>query len=564
MYKKIAPVAMALTCLFPSHSFAAYTDVPITYWAYHSIEQLSGKQIISGYSDGRFKPGAVITRKQAAIMLVRTLSLSSDQTIAIKDVTENTYGYQEIEAAVSAGLFSLKDGLFQPDEPLTREDMAKALAIGFQLKGDQMSAFTDVPQTSPYYRYIDALAANDITTGYTDHSFQPKGAVNRAQFAAFIARTLFNPREYEVLIDGKKKTTFRSKQEAILFAEPYDNAVIRPVSNQYQTFSNEFLSPEKSGVKNGVLLYNGYEIEKNPLYNSLQNKEFFKPYLAYKENGQYVDSMFDSLILAGREYPGGEFTESSRNEAGYNEWLWYLNKLFGENGTISIIDQSMKEIPVVDHVNIFIAIPYPQRKDPIVDLNGQTHPNTLDERFQLVKWYIDQVYDQWEHTQHNGLILKGFYWLNETVTNPEDEQLLLMVSDYIHQQKGKFIYSPHAQSTNFEYWQSYGFDGAYLQSNAHFTNLSEEETKAKLHNSLIEAQTRNSGVNLEIENHGYATVDIGLEKFRQYLHFADLYGARSQSLIIYQGASMVNRLATYTDPRYQAMYTELYHFLKNK
>ncbi|NNU94945.1 DUF4855 domain-containing protein, partial [Geobacillus sp. NFOSA3] len=137
----------------------------------------------------------------------------------------------------------------------------------------------------------------------------------------------------------------------------------------------------------------------------------------------------------------------------------------------------------------------------------------------------------WENTQHNGLILKGFYWLNETVTNPEDEQLILMASDYIHQQKGKFIYSPHALSTNFENWQSYGFDGAYLQSNAHFMNLSEEETKAKLHNSLIEAQTRNSGVNLEIENHGYATVDIGLEKFRQYLHFADLYGARSQSLI---------------------------------
>ncbi|MBE3569067.1 MAG: DUF4855 domain-containing protein [Bacillales bacterium] len=564
MYKKIAPITMALACVCPSISFAAYKDVPISNYAYHWIEQLSGKQIISGYSDGSFKPGAVITRKQAAMMLVRTLALSADQTLEIKDVNENTYGYKEIVAAVSAGLFNLKDGLFQPDEPLTREDMAKALAIGFSLKGDQMSTFVDVPKTYPYYRYIDALAANNITTGYSDQSFQPKGAVNRGQFAAFIGRTLANPREYEVLIDGEKKTTFRSKQEAILFAEPYDNAVIRPVSNQYQTFPNEFLSPEKSGVKNGVLLYNGYEIEKNPLYNSLQNKEFFKPYLAYKENGQYVDSMFDSLILLGREYPGGEFTESSQNKAGYSEWLWYLNKLFGENGTISIIGQSIQDIPVLDHVNIFIAIPYPQRKDPIVDLNGQTHPNTLDERFQWTKWYIDQVYSQWRNKSHNGLVLKGFYWLNETVTNTDDEQLLLMVSDYIHQQKGKFIYSPHALSTNFENWQSYGFDGAYLQSNAHFMNLSEEETKAKLHNSLIEAQTRNSGVNLEIENHGYATVDIGLDKFRQYLHYADLYGASSQSLIMYQGASMVNRLATYNNPLYQEMYTELYHFLKNK
>lgn len=564
MLKKVTPIVMALTCSFPSISSAAYKDVPITYWAYHSIEQLSKTQIITGYTDGMFKPDATITRKQAAIMLARTLHLSADQTPEIQDVNENTFGYKEIAAAVSAGLFHLKSGRFDPDEPLTREEMAKALAISFHLKGDRMSTFTDVPKTDPYYPYIDALAANDITTGYADHSFRPKGTVNRAQFAAFIGRTLSPPREYEVIVDGEKKTTFQNKQEAIQFAEPYENVVIRPVTNEYQMFSNAFLQPEKSGIKNGVLLYNGYEIDKNPLYKNLQNKEFFKPYLAYKENGQYVDSMFDSLILLGREYPGGEFTESSQNQAGYNDWQWYLNKTFGESGTMPMIDQSIQELPILDQVNIFIAIPYPQRKNPIVDQNGQAHPNTLDERFKLVKWYIDQVYREWEKRDQNKAVLKGFYWLNETITNPEDEQLLQMVSDYIHQKKGKFIYSPHALSTNFENWKSYGFDGAYLQSNAHFIDLSEKETKAKIHSSFIEAETRNSGVNLEIENHGYATVDIGLDKFRQYLHLADQYGARSQSLIMYQGASMVNRLATYTDPRYQKMYKELYHFLKNK
>jgi len=571
LIKKIFISLLFASLIVPSVSSASsvpasFTDVTKNYWAYHSIQLLVKEEIIRGYADGNFRPGEPITRKQAALMMARTLNLEEvpGKEIEIEDISPNESGYEEMKVSVDNELFDLWEGMFFPNFKLTRGDMAKALVEGFQLKGSENVSFTDVPKESYYYDYVATLIANDVTTGYNDGTFRLHEPVTRAQFSAFIARVINKPLEYEVKQSGTTLSQFSNKEEAINFALSKGNATIQPKKQFYSTHSDYFLDPQRSGINKGVLLYNGYEVDGNELYSGLSSPEFFEPYIAYKKNGQYIDSMFDTLIILGREYPNGSFAETPNNRANYSEWQWYIDKTVGPNGTVDMINQSVENIPNVDEVDVYLTIPYPKRSEAITDLYGETTEKGLEARLNMVKWYVEEIIDQFNQGDYNGVNVKGFYWLNETVTNPEDEQLVSMVSEYLRWLDFKFIYSPHALSTNYDYWKENGFDGAFLQVNAHKMHFTNTEVQKRLHDAFLSAQMRGSGINLEIENHGPTTALQGFENFRTYLRYADMYGLQDKSVIMYQGVSMIHRLATYEDKEYNALYDEIYQFIKNK
>lgn len=558
---------VAMIILFPSRFASAksiFSDVTENYWAFHDIRYLNSKEIIAGYPDGSFRPYGSITRKEAALMMARSLKLSSTNPIPFKDLGESVLGYGEASAMVENGLFDAKDGNFYPDRFLTREEMAKALTVGFNLLGDGLSHYLDVPIGDPYYKYIDAIAGNGVTDGYTDGTFRPKDIVTRAQFSAFLSRIYDFPQEYNVTMGQANLETFKYLSDAIDFAMKNPGSTVHPVSNEFNTYSSDYLSPETTGINKGVLIYNGYEVDKNPIYKNIISGDFFKPYIAYSQNNTYIGKMFDSFIILGREYPSGTLTEGASNHANYSDWEWYIDKTFQPGGAVPLLNENVASIPIVDQVNVFLSIPYPKQKEDIVGLNGETIKNTLENRFAMVKWYIDQVSNIYssEGLQHTQL--KGFYWLNETVTNPQDEQLVEMTSDYLHSLGYKFNYSPHASATNFPNWSWYGFDGAFLQTNAQRVKFTDEEVQEMLHKTFIRGQIRQSGFNLEIENSGANDLNKMLSIFRQYLNFARMYGAQDTSLIVYQGVSMINRLGTNNGYEYQKMYDELYRFLNNQ
>ncbi len=563
---KIKGLILVFCCVLmisPSGSLASsnFSDISRDYWAYREIQYLTGKQVIKGYSDNRFRPGQEITRKQAAYLLSRALRLNdkTPKKVKLKDVFSYTPGYKEILSVLDAGIFHTYGGKFLPDEKFTREDMAKALAVSFDFEGANASTFSDVPYSYRYYKYIDGIAANNVTTGYSDGTFRPKSAVTRAQFSAFLARIYMHPLNYEVKQDGKIIYSVRDRNKAIELALANPGATVHPANDTLNQYTDSLPEASSTGIQNGVLIYNGDEITN---YTNL-TKDFFKPYLAYEKDGQYLDTMFDSFILLGRKYSYGEFTESKTNHANYGDWEWYINRTLDENGAVAKLNAAVEEIPIVDSTNVFLTIPYPKKYEDIYNLQGVPYKNSLDSRYNLVKWYVDEVVARMEQSTYNNTKLKGFYWLNETVTNKEDEMLLKKVSNYAKSKGLKLIYSPHALSTNYEYWKTYGFDGAFLQSNAHKMKYNEEEVRTLVHKAFIRAQTRNSSLNLEIENHSANTIYQGLDNFKIYLEIAKLYNLPGRSFILYQGTEMINRLATFDTPHHQEMYNTLYEFMKD-
>ena len=59
----------------PPPATGLFTDVPLSHWAVHWIEQLAREGITSGCGDGIYCPEAAVTRDQMAVFLVRTFGL---------------------------------------------------------------------------------------------------------------------------------------------------------------------------------------------------------------------------------------------------------------------------------------------------------------------------------------------------------------------------------------------------------------------------------------------------------------------------------------------------------
>ena len=521
----------------------SFKDVPKDHWAHDEIRFLSDKQVIRGYSSGNFQPLTTLTRKDAAVMMVRAMKLPavSQPTVRPNDLKSSMGGYTEMMTAANKGMFTISNGKFSPNAPLTRKEMARVMAVAYNYKGTGKSTFWDMSKSHPFYSYVDAIATNNVTTGYSDGTFKPEIAVNRAQFSTFLSRIYSKPLAYNVKQNGKIIATVNSDAEAIRIATSKPGSTVHPVDNSLMVYNQKPTLLTKTGIRNGVLIYNGAE------YGAF-SPSFFDSYVTGLDG-----PLFDSFVMLGRTYDGGEFAETPKNKANYKEWKWYADQSFAADGALTALNDSAKAAG--RKVQVHISIPYPKRSEAIVLLNGTRVPNTLAERGKLVNWYIQTVQTKWNQAKYTNLTFKGYYWLNETVIHADDERLVEKVSATIHKQNKTFIYAPHALTTNFANWKYYGFDGAFLQPNSF--RLALTDTDARLHKAFLNAQIHGSAITLEIDMYSPHQIDAGLVNFNKYIDFSNRYGLKGQSLLFYQGTGMVSRMANYTQPGYKEAYQQL-------
>lgn len=200
--KKLGILATIFTLIFAlliptaktEAAAAEFKDVPDDFWAAEQIYRFTDLGIIKGYEDGTFRPNNSLTRAQAAIILAGGLKLDTENPAPVqyKDIDEDHYAYKAIAAITNAGIMKGNNGVFQPNKPLTRAQMAIILTNAFELKGNKTASFKDVPKDFYAYEQIDALLAYQVTTGYEDHTFKPFKPTTRAQFVTFLARAMDN------------------------------------------------------------------------------------------------------------------------------------------------------------------------------------------------------------------------------------------------------------------------------------------------------------------------------------------------------------------------------------
>lgn len=545
----LATCLVGLLFYTPTANAYYFKDVTYNYWAYQDINFLSKHKVINGFNDGYFKPGIVITRKDAAVMLVRSLELVGfgDQPFKVKDMKSTSPGYKEVSMALSRGWFSTFEGEFKPSEFLTRNEMAKALAIAFSYSGNNSSTFSDVPKLDVYFEYIDAILFHGVTTGYKDNTFRPLEKVTRGQFTAFLSRVFQQPISYDIKVDGELIDNAPSIEDALYLSKQYEQSTIHPASNKYMQFSQTIASADKTGIKAGALIYNGVgEIDTF-------TPDFFNSYLSYQTMNGKQQQMFDTFIILGLRYHGGQFAENALNKANYAEWQSQIDRTFGNAGALKNLNEAAKLQN--RKADVYIAIPYPKRTGTFITLDGREEANNLYSRYDIAKWYISNVTNKMSSSNFENLNFKGFYWMNETVKVAEDEALIMSLAQTIHRDDKFFIYAPHATSTNFTKWQSYGFDAAFLQPNSFRTSVANKEDR--LHRAFINAQIYGSGITVEIDSYAPFQAEQGIHAFNLYMNYAKRYGLDNNSMIFYQGTNMVVRMATYDHPVYKMWYKQL-------
>lgn len=186
----------AIACIVAVQPVGAATttfpDVQKNDRFHDEIQFLVNKEIISGYSNGKFQPKQHVTRGEAAIMIGRMLRYDGrPRATRFKDVTaqHGASGYIA-DAAVYGVISGYPDRTFRPNESITRGDMAIILSRAFEIETGSARKFKDVGDQMKAAPAIRGIAGDLITTGYADGTFRPTSKVTREQFSAFLARGL--------------------------------------------------------------------------------------------------------------------------------------------------------------------------------------------------------------------------------------------------------------------------------------------------------------------------------------------------------------------------------------
>lgn len=181
--------------------FQRFNDVPPDFFAYEHIEWLAAREIVSGYSDGTFRPFNSTTRGQ----VTRIVTLGEGWPLDVSggphfsDVPPDNPFYSYIETALAHGVISgYSDGTFRWYDNVTRGQLAKIVvrARGWPIDTAGAPHFIDAPPDNPFYAEIETAYNRGIISGYTlpeGNAFAWGNNATRAHIAKIVHLALVSP-----------------------------------------------------------------------------------------------------------------------------------------------------------------------------------------------------------------------------------------------------------------------------------------------------------------------------------------------------------------------------------
>lgn len=166
--------------------------------AFASVERAAEMGLVTGYSDGTFRPDTPVTRAQFVLMLWRMCGKpAAARAASFADASADWY-QDALSWAVEKGYVNgLSDTRFGPDAPITRQ---QAMAILFRLNGGQSG--TELTLTGIYEQtFADSTTIaswakdatwwavyHELVSGVGGSRIAPEANASRAQIAAILLR----------------------------------------------------------------------------------------------------------------------------------------------------------------------------------------------------------------------------------------------------------------------------------------------------------------------------------------------------------------------------------------
>jgi hypothetical protein len=170
-------------------------------WAKDPANNMGGRLIVSGVGNNKFEPDRAITRGEFASIVTKALGIYRTH-VGLDHYTDISFGsayYDSASIAEDYGLVTgYSDGTFKPKNKITRQEamviMTKAAKIAKlqTVSGKTLNDFLDKDQVSKWAKaYVETNVEQGIILGFKG-KLNPKANISRAEVVALFERLLEN------------------------------------------------------------------------------------------------------------------------------------------------------------------------------------------------------------------------------------------------------------------------------------------------------------------------------------------------------------------------------------
>lgn len=166
----------------------AMTDIK-EHWGYEAIRWALNENIMEKKTNDTFEPDSFATRQEIIMHMSKILGWEATESQGIFGDVEGEFA-NILQTFVDKGVISV-DVNFRPGDNLTRQELAKILAISLGLTSEKTdtTSFADNADMGEWaIAYINATTEAGLLKGVGDNYFSPKGNVTRAQLATLLQR----------------------------------------------------------------------------------------------------------------------------------------------------------------------------------------------------------------------------------------------------------------------------------------------------------------------------------------------------------------------------------------
>jgi hypothetical protein len=195
-----APISRSAVCPPPGGgSGTSFSDTDGTFHR-DSIQCAAAYELVSGFTDGTYRPSVAITRGQMATFTRNLVETATGDAMpagsARFDDTRGNTHESAINALAEAGIVQGRAGRFEPNAPVRRDQMATFVANALDWAADGSVDGSTPPATdqrpfgdvdgNTHRAAIERLAAVGIVQGRSQGRYEPSQQVPRGQMATFV------------------------------------------------------------------------------------------------------------------------------------------------------------------------------------------------------------------------------------------------------------------------------------------------------------------------------------------------------------------------------------------
>jgi len=171
-----------------------YTDISKNHWAYDAIKKLTDEKVINGHN-GLVRPNDTLTRAELTKILSAALKLEDTVDNQFADVSKTDWFEPYVSRCAAKGIVMGSGNSFNPNEPVTRQDVAvmlyRACADDFKNISGEIS-FKDSDSVADYAKEaVGVLTAAKKINGFEDGSFAPRANITRAEAISLVYRIIY-------------------------------------------------------------------------------------------------------------------------------------------------------------------------------------------------------------------------------------------------------------------------------------------------------------------------------------------------------------------------------------